>query len=303
MDYAPLSEDEVLPYLAELVEKSVLTFDGTQYRMLETLRRYGRQKLLDAGDDAEVDERHFQYVLDLARRVEDSWFGPRQQTILEEVRRNLANIRNALQYCEASADHHDQAIDVLTALWSYWIPCGQQREGRHWFNVFLARPREESPALAAAHWVNGYLALIEGSADDCFQQVDAGIAVAKRVNDKTGLARNLHVRGLMKLLAVDIDEALKDLETAVELEREFGNDNPYLAPPLNSMGAALCYEEQVDQAVAVLSEQVALSEAHGERWMGSWSILFLGLADWIRGRPEDATERLRERAVGEMAAG
>jgi hypothetical protein len=32
----------------------------------------------------------------------------------------------------------------------------------------------------------------------------------------------------------------------------------------------------------------------GEQWMASWSVLFLGLADWIRERPEDATARLRE---------
>ncbi len=265
--FEPLTEDEVLPYLTELVEKSVVTFDGTQYKMLETLRQFGRQRLNDGGSAPQLDDKHFEYVLDLARRLEASWFGSHQRVILDEVRRNLANLRKALSHAESSPELHSAALEVLISLWSYWIPCGQQREGRHWFNVFLASATDSTPGLVAARWVNGYLATIEGAPRECFDQVDAGIALAERLGDRTGLARNLHVRGLMKLLIIDVHAALDDLRTAVELERELGPHNPYLAPPLNSLGAALCYEEQVDEAVAVLTEEVELSTLHGEQWM------------------------------------
>ncbi len=66
--YAPLSVDEVLPMLSELVDKSIVTFDGAQYRMLETIRHYGLERLSERGEVQLMRRRHCAYVLALAQQ-------------------------------------------------------------------------------------------------------------------------------------------------------------------------------------------------------------------------------------------
>ncbi len=78
------------------------------------------------------------------------------------------------------------------------------------------------------------------------------------------------------------------------LERQIQEFNPYLAPALMSLGVALCYEERVSQAVEVLTEAGAMCAEGGEQWLRSWSVLFLGLAEWIRGRLPQAVPLLRQ---------
>jgi non-specific serine/threonine protein kinase len=292
--FGRLDEDAILPTLGELVDKSILSFDGAQYRMLETIRQYGRERLVERDELEEVRERLFHYVYDLGQRNEASWFSAAQPDLLREVRRNLPNIRRALEYCETTPGRYDAGLRTVIALWSYWIPCGQQREGRHWLDVFLGMTEEPTTDRVAAHWVNAYLLLIEGSAAGCHSEVAAGIQLAERIGDRFGLARNVHVRGLIEMLSGDIENGLNDLRRSVALEREREGFNPYLIPVLNSLGSALCNEQQVDEAVEILLEAEAMSAAHGEQWMRSWSVLFLGLTDWIRQQPADAVMRLRD---------
>src|SRR5713226_3988636 len=69
-----IEHDEVLDLLARLVDKSLLVADlhqvDARYRMLETIRQFGQEKLLTSGEGATVRTRHRNYFLMLAERAE-----------------------------------------------------------------------------------------------------------------------------------------------------------------------------------------------------------------------------------------
>src|SRR5258708_6450286 len=51
----PLTPDDVLDLLTQLVEKSLVVYEErgaeTRYRLLETMREYARERLLEAGEE------------------------------------------------------------------------------------------------------------------------------------------------------------------------------------------------------------------------------------------------------------
>ncbi|MET9618586.1 ATP-binding protein, partial [Kitasatospora indigofera] len=77
-----LTRDAVLDVMAGLVEKSIITREEhhgrARYRMLETIRQYGREQLRSTGEEPELRRRHRDHYLRLAERVQERWFGPGQ---------------------------------------------------------------------------------------------------------------------------------------------------------------------------------------------------------------------------------
>ena len=76
-----IEEDEVLDLLSRLVDKSLVLVAEQQesreavYRLLETIRQYGAQKLEDSGEGSEVRRRHAQFFLALAEELEPAMWG------------------------------------------------------------------------------------------------------------------------------------------------------------------------------------------------------------------------------------
>src|SRR6202035_1116239 len=77
---------EVLDLLTALVDKSLVVEEPgaeTRYRLLETIRQYSRERLLEAGESAAVQRQHRDWCLALAERAE--LFGAEQAEWLERL--------------------------------------------------------------------------------------------------------------------------------------------------------------------------------------------------------------------------
>src|SRR5205823_238803 len=98
-----IDEREVLDVLGQLVDKSLVQLEKREveerYRLLETVRQYGRDRLVEAGDVESVRNRHRDWFLRLAERGEPELIGPRQVKWLDRLEADLANFRAALAWC------------------------------------------------------------------------------------------------------------------------------------------------------------------------------------------------------------
>ncbi|MEV0335619.1 protein kinase [Nocardia sp. NPDC050717] len=148
---------EVLDAVSALVDKSILLreqSDGTvRFRMLETVREYGRQQADAAGEYPEWARRHRDWCLELAVRAEAEWIGPHQLRWVARLERELPNLRAALEFALTAPD--DTAVRISAALYPFWMMRGRPGEGRRWAARALARttgthPRDEARALFAA---------------------------------------------------------------------------------------------------------------------------------------------------------
>lgn len=151
---------EVLDLVASLAAQSILTTDSAapgRYRMLEPVRQFGLSRLAAEGELTSWQERHLAWVLSLTRDLTVDWLGPDQSGWMRRIRMEHANIRAALEFATADANHARAALGLCRDLEVYWMCDGSGTEARHWVDQALAVTEEPSDeevqAAAMAAWL------------------------------------------------------------------------------------------------------------------------------------------------------
>ncbi|MER5887930.1 BTAD domain-containing putative transcriptional regulator [Streptomyces sp. NPDC001941] len=121
----------VLDLLTALTEKSLLVADGEgapRYRMLNTIREYAYQRLVEAGEAEAARRAHLAYFTGLAETAEPHLRRPEQLEWLEALDAENDNIRAALRGAIAGKRSRE-ALRLVAALGWYWFLSGQKAEG------------------------------------------------------------------------------------------------------------------------------------------------------------------------------
>jgi predicted ATPase/class 3 adenylate cyclase len=147
---------EVLDALGHLVDKSmVVAATGamtTRYRLLETLRQFAADRLVERPDADEVRDRHATYWCDRAVTLGRATGGTDQNAVLDAIDVDIDNYRSAFAHLLTTGRVNDAARSVL-ALSAYW-QIRRSREGLGWFHQLLddpdLDPRRRMRALADA---------------------------------------------------------------------------------------------------------------------------------------------------------
>lgn len=119
----PIKQDDVLDLLAQLVEKSLVTLDATgsepRYRLLETIRQYGLEKLVAADELDDTRHRHLACYRELAERIRPMLTRAGQLHWHARAEVEIDNFRLALQWslCSGQADKGLQLFSSLTRFW------------------------------------------------------------------------------------------------------------------------------------------------------------------------------------------
>jgi predicted ATPase/class 3 adenylate cyclase len=104
----PLSPDGVFQLLAGLVAKSLVVAqrDGpaTRYRLLETIREYGEDRLADYGETDQLRYRHAEYYCQLAAGLGDGLERREQLDAAGRMRAELDNLLAAVNHAVDTAD-------------------------------------------------------------------------------------------------------------------------------------------------------------------------------------------------------
>jgi predicted ATPase/DNA-binding SARP family transcriptional activator len=150
----------VLPALSGLVDKSIIAAGqnpdgdlGSRYRMLETVRAYGLERLAEAGEHDRIRDAFAAHYLNLAETA-DPWLrGPEQSRWLRELAAEQDNLYAALRWTITRRDA-DTALRFVRALGWYWVLRGQPGEPETLARAVLElEPRERSPRIAEARMV------------------------------------------------------------------------------------------------------------------------------------------------------
>jgi predicted ATPase len=117
----PDDEFTTLDMLEDLVAKSLLTAtahrDRTSYRMLETMRQYGGQRLSEA-EARELMTLHADHFATLAEAAWDGCRGPESQHWLDLIDEELDDVRAAFERSVA-AENTDDAMRIAAGLFMY----------------------------------------------------------------------------------------------------------------------------------------------------------------------------------------
>ena len=138
-----LDEAAALNLLEELVAKSLVVFaidDGGEprYRMLETLREFGLEKLTESGEEDDIRRRHIAWCLSLASGVEETVATPRFPALLDQLDRERFNLREALGWSLRTGNEVEHSLLICGNLPLYWDTRGYVPEGLRWSTDLLA---------------------------------------------------------------------------------------------------------------------------------------------------------------------
>jgi predicted ATPase/DNA-binding CsgD family transcriptional regulator len=292
---------DVLDLLAFLVDKSlvlVAEHDGeARYRLLETVRQYGREKLEESGEAEPILQRHAGFYLALAERAD---LMSREQAVwLERLENEHDNFRAALALSlggdALSEEGIRSGLRMAVALWPFWYTRGYLSEGRGWLeSAIMMSGSVASSAKAAALNGAGYIALFQGDYGAARALLERSLALYRELRNDEGVASSLIYLGFVAVLS------LQDLETVPALEEEAMGLRPRLRDPLvvaNLLllsGLVAINQGDLERAVSLHRESLTMfREMHDARGMGH-CFNNLGFLALLRNDHEEAAALLRE---------
>ncbi len=146
--------DDILDLLSHLIDKSLVLaeeHDGVmRYRMLETIRQYGREKLLDSGENENVRNRHLNYFLKFAEEAEPKLRGPEQFEWLDRLEIEHDNLRAALDWSFGEG-RVEKGLRLAAALMWFWNIRQYRREGGERVEKLLVHPDAAARTLVRAN--------------------------------------------------------------------------------------------------------------------------------------------------------
>lgn len=240
-----LESYEVLDLLSGLADKSLVLVaerdDEARYRMLETVRQYGREKLEGSGEELAVRRRHAGFFLDLAEEAEPALLGPEQGAWLERLEVEHDNLRAALGWFAQNGDP-GRGFRLGSALWRFWWLQGHFTEGRAQLEALLELPGAEArtEARAKALYVLGVLACRQadyaaGNQAEAHAYQQESLEIYRELRDEPHTAEVLRELGRISIELGNWATASSFLEESLRLERESGSEHG-VALTLNSLG-------------------------------------------------------------------
>ncbi|MCO5971058.1 ATP-binding protein [Actinoallomurus soli] len=292
-----IERDDILELVIGLVDKSILLREehsGTvRYRLLETIRQYGRERLHASGTTTRVQQRHRDHYRDLITRAEHDWFGPDQVSWFNRLRTEHGNLRAALDHCLVTPGEAHVGLDMASGLLFYWIAADLLHEGRRWLEKLLGADSAPPAARAAALCVSARLAVLQSDFAAAEPMLRESRALAR--DEPVVLAQCDYVAGLAALIRSDLSGAAAILEDALARHRELAhekgvaNSSMYLATAYSLLG-------RPEEAVALFEECLRLCEARQDHWFRSYALSVYGIEVWRRGDLKRATE-LEQHAI------
>nr|WP_308126832.1 LuxR C-terminal-related transcriptional regulator [Nonomuraea guangzhouensis] len=288
---------EVVDLVTGLVDKSVLTRveqgATVRYRLLETIRQYGRDRLRESGDEAALRVRHRDWCRDLVTRAQQGWYGPDQVAWFTRLRSEHGNLRTALDFCLATPGEVESGLVIATALRFYWIAAGSLREGRIWLDRLLAADSAPTPVRARALLVNARLAALQSDFAEVAPMLEECRCLARRLDDAAVLAGATYVAGLAALIQQDPAAAVDLLDAALEGNRTV-DDQMGVVNSLMYLATAHSLLGHDDQALTQFKECLAICEGRREHWFRSYTLWLFGIQMWRHGDTARAVAMERE---------
>lgn len=151
---AAAAGNPILDLLSGLVEHSLVMADtngvgAAQFRMLETIREFGRDQLDSSGETEEVARAHALWYLKLAEQASAHYYGPDEAVWLDRLERDQQNLRAAVVYATQDEDHAI-LLRLVAALGRLWNKRESFGEGVDWMERTLRLVRQTAPSPEGA---------------------------------------------------------------------------------------------------------------------------------------------------------
>jgi len=288
-----LAAEQVLGHLSGLVDKSLVVAvvepaGHTRYRMLETIRQYASECLMEAGEGDDVRRRHADHYLTLAEHAMRFHGRPSQAFWLERLEADHDDLRAALQWCRAH--DRERSVRLALALAWLWLYHGHLGEGREWLEGVLAtpslRPLDQAHAL---YWLSR-MAFWQGEYRLARRLAERSLTIVRGLGEDVLAGWVLCQLGSINTYAGDDERARACLEEVLATTA----DDEVRRDAETTMGELLLQRGDRAGARGHLERCLASAEAPEARWQVTTAMLLLAMVDFFDGDHASARGRVLE---------
>jgi predicted ATPase len=279
---------DVAPLLAQLVHKSVVVATEVggekRYRLLQTIRQYGMERLEASGEANQIRYRHASYLVHLIEKMEPYW--PHLEDIHWYRRLETENydLRAALAWCLSPAGDSVLGLRLAVSMagfWQYrgwlWRAPGWLGEGRDLLEAAL------SNALGAPHTLKVVallcLSFMQDSIPSAKSMAEECLMLCRQMEDRAYIAAALSNLGQIESWEHDYDQAEKLMLDSLAMYRELGLD-VHVAGGLTYLGHTYLDHGKFENAAEVLQESLEIWRRKDVTWSNlggiARSLLWIG---------------------------
>jgi non-specific serine/threonine protein kinase len=286
---------QIAGLIAGLVTKSLvvpLQESGRErrYHLLETIRQYARERMVEAGEEATIRARHLRYFLELCKQAEPALRGHEQVEWFTRLTHEHDNTRAALDWAEQT--DVEAGLWISGSLWRFWEDI-DLREGEGWLEKFLTMPESHHhpEARAKALYAYGILLYLTEQYPRMRAIVEECLALYRSLGDPQGEADGLIVTGRYRFAINDMAQADELARQALTLSEAIGDvwRQAFMLGHLG-WGSGNDYRQQIayfERAVSLFRKAGDFREL--QEYLGT-----LGNCELMGGDIESAQEHLAE---------
>jgi non-specific serine/threonine protein kinase len=263
--------------LASLVTRNLLQVDEDAegqpwYSMLETVREFALDRLEASPESAMLWRRQAWYYLRLLEQWDTEPRSMPQQALLDRIERDHANIRAAMDWCQAHG-YAEASLRLGVGLFWFWTVRGYMTEGRARLEAMLARfplhamtgarARLHARALDAI----GYMATAQGDLTSATESELQALRIFDDLGDAESLLAVLDVLAVIARKQNDLEAASRYVERIVDSLRHpssCGADPRALALALANLGTLAHERGDATAAAEYFDEALRVIESTGD---------------------------------------
>ena len=286
---------QIVELLTQVVDRSLVIVDHhqlrTRYRLLETVRQYGQEKLSQSGEATAVRSRHRDFYTSLAELLDDP-ARRGQDGGIERIEADLDNLRAAFAWSQERSEL-DDAVRLVASLQPLWLGRGRFQEGAALMDALFAEEPAMTPAMRARLLADKAVLGAWTSATDSSELAEEALQTARELGDPLLLLRAFTACCRIAVFYAEGAGRLHFAE-ATSLARGLG-DEWRLSEILGFAAYAAFVAGDPVEARAAAEEGLELADKIGDRFTSRWCRAWgLGSADLMQGELGRAAARFDE---------
>jgi non-specific serine/threonine protein kinase len=296
---------DVLAVLSSLIDKSLVQVEErrgeARYRLLETVRQYGQDKLQEFAEAAKVRRTHRDWYARLAEQAEAETQEARQLSVLDRLEAEHDNLRAALGW-SLEQQEAETAAQIGASIRLFWLLRGYMSEGRSWLERALSGFSEQTAVRAKALNAAAILASLQDDYQRAKTLAEESLELSRELGESKQTGYALYILGRLARIEGNYAGAVTYFEESLALFRALGQKHD-MALVLSGLGLAVMYLGEYEQAAAFCEASLALSRELGDpRGTASW-LTNLGIVMLARGDVQRAKALCEESLAMRRALG
>jgi predicted ATPase/class 3 adenylate cyclase len=276
---------ETLDFLTSLYDKSLVVAEPsgttTRYRMLETVRQYARDRLLESGDGAVYRDQHLAFFEAFAEETEPLINSPQMRDLMDRLEAELDNFRAALEWSSDSPKHAESGLRLALGMGKFMLGRAHWNEiGKH-----LSRAMESSEGVEPGLRARGlnelsYHAMHRPDFVTAHRMLEESLEIRQALKDRPGIAQSLNALGTLATNQKDYGSAQQYYEASLVIQRELGNRRG-IAAALNNLGNIANYQGEPATSRPYHEESLEIARAMCDPFGIYINLLNLGEVNFI----------------------